>query len=116
MNSRRGYTLIELMVFIAVLGISAAAVGVAGTRLRQSSRAAIQQEQAQVLLDYHAELVATGQPPRQALVDRLEAPLPQAALRREDLGATSTLTLRWVDPMGRSMHRALTVFRSGGSP
>ena len=110
MRSARGVTLIELMITVALLGISATAAGVTATRLRAESRIAVQQEQATLLLDYHAALLSGGRPVDEGIADRLAAPLPERSLSREDLGATSTLTLRWRDPFGRQATRALTVF------
>lgn len=107
-------TLIEMMICVAILGISSAAAGVAGTRLRVATHAAIQQERAQLMLDYHAAATASGRAIDEEVAARLAEPLPDSQLVVEQDGPTSTLTLRWRDPLGQQSTRAVTVFR--GTP
>jgi prepilin-type N-terminal cleavage/methylation domain-containing protein len=112
--NRRGTTLIELMVCVAVLGITAAAAGVTGSRMQAQGRAAIQQEQALLLLEYHASCASTGAAVDDAVADRLMEPLPDGTLWAVHGGKTTTLEVSWRDAMGRPTARRLTVFDRGG--
>lgn len=113
---RRGYTLIELMICVAIVGITCAAAGVTGTRIRQVGQAELQREQAQLVLDYHASCRSIGQPLDDAVEARLLAPLPDAALQSRRTGDVVTRSISWRDPFGRPASRSMTTFDRGGAP
>lgn len=114
--ARRGFTLIELMICVAIIGITCATAGVTADRTRQVGRAELQREQAQLLLEYHASCLSTGRPVDDAVEDRLLAPLADAVLSREDDGGAATLVVSWRDPFGRPVSRSMVVFARGGPP
>ena len=113
---RRGFTLIELMVALAILSITAAVAGVTSGRARELGRAELQREQALLLLEYEATCLSRGEPVDAAVEDRLLAPLPDAALTRRHEAGAATLALSWRDPLGRSVSRSMTVFVRGAGP
>ncbi len=114
--SQRGVTLIEVMIAVAILGIISASAGFATAHMRQEARSELQAEQAQLLIDYRAGHLARGTTTNADTLARLEAPLPDVATSLDSLGSTTTVTLTWRDPKGRSATRAVTVFRKGAAP
>lgn len=112
----KGYTLIELMICIACLGILAATAGVTGGRARELGQAGLQQQEALLALEYRASCLSTGRPVDAAVAARLLAPLPDAVLAVRQDGASATIDLGWRDPFGRPAARALTVFAAPGVP
>lgn len=114
--NRRGYTLVELIIAVAILGILT--VGVAGSvrdaRLR--GLAQLQRERALLLLAYHAACVADGRPVKAPVEDRLVEALPEARVERRSQGDLATLTVSWRPPRGGIASRSLTVFAGAGAP
>jgi len=110
----RGYTLIETMICVAILGITAALSGFTGAQMRMTAIAQVQQEQAQLMLDYHASAISGGRVPDPEVAARLAAELPDAVYA-EDVrgGAVVALSVHWRDPHRRTVRRELIVFRRG---
>jgi prepilin-type N-terminal cleavage/methylation domain-containing protein len=112
----KGVTLIELMITIALIGILSASAGVTTSRMRQLAVLEVQREQAHLLVDYHAAHLSRGVPADTAVVARLESPLPDVDVTFDSAGRTTTVVVRWRDPLNRSATHALTVFRQGLAP
>ncbi len=114
--TRRGYTLIEVMIVVAVLGITAAGASLTGSRIRMHGIDALQQEQAWLLLEYRATCLSGGRVPDATVEDRLTAPLPDAVVTSTSSGAHTTVGIASTDPFGRATHRDLTVFARRSAP
>ncbi len=115
-EGRRGYTLIETMVCVAVIGITCALAGGAASRVRLAGQAEVQRELAQLVLDYHAGCLSRGEAIDPDVDARLLAPLPDASLSSSPSGDVVTLSLRWRDPFGQTVSRSMASFAKGGGP
>ena len=82
----RGFTLIELMVSIAIIGIVVSIFGNELVGLRHHGVDAILQERARQLLEYEAECVVRGIPCDPGVRDALMISLPEAKLEAADAG------------------------------
>lgn len=115
----QAYTLVELMITVAVLGILVALAGPAGRISELRGLTVLQRERATVLLDYEADCVSTGRAPDPAVVERLTTSLPGAAVTATERTGTTTLTVHWrapgLQPAGRLDERSVTVF-TGSAP
>ncbi len=108
---RRAYTLIELMIVVAIIGITAALAGGTGSEARMRGIAEIQQQQALLLAEYVADHEASGRPTDDLVLARLAEPLPDVSVTRAPAGPATTIEIRWRDPFGREVTRSLTSFR-----
>lgn len=107
---RRGYTLVELMVVVAVLGILAALAGGTGRAQRLEGLEMEQRERAALLLDYLATCASTGAAQDPATLARLVGALPDERQTALQDGDAVTLRVTWRGPGNRPEARALTVF------
>lgn len=110
MRTRQGVTLVELMIAVAMLGIMASGLGFATRHLQLVGIAELQQEQAMVLLAYHAQHRASGTIPSEDTLARLTTGLPDAQVLEVRSGAVTTLTVTWRDAYGGPAIQDLTVF------
>jgi len=111
---RRGYTLVELMITVAIIGISTAIIFGAARTARLHGLARLQGERALLLLEYHADCAVDARPVEPAVVEQLTASLPDARVSAEGGGGTTTLTVHWRPPVGLPQQRSLTVFVPAG--
>jgi len=114
--SRRGFTLIELMVAVAIIAILAVCAGFTGASMRQLAAAELQREQALLRMEYEADLASRGRALDAAVLARLEAPLPDLVVARSRQGPATTLRLQWRDPLGRPASRSLTFLAGTEGP
>jgi len=106
----RAFTLIELMICIAVIGIISMAAGTNVMRMQQVAVAEVQRERARLLLDYRGDHLAKGTSPDPAVEARLTERLPDAAVEHRKDGPVTTVDVVWRDPFGRVTRQSLTVF------
>lgn len=110
---RRGTTLVELMVVVAMIGISAGVVSTSAAQEHLEGLAVLQRERALEWLELEAEGLTRGRPPARAVEARLEGDLPGSRLERTAAGGAVTLTVSWKGPGGRREAQSLTVLTSG---
>jgi prepilin-type N-terminal cleavage/methylation domain-containing protein len=108
--STRGYTLAELMITVAIVGISSGIVAGSARQARLAALGELQRERALLLLEYHAGCAEHGRAPDPAVLARLRESLPDAAVATRREGDLTTLTVGWRPPLGLRQERSLTVF------
>lgn len=111
---RRGSTLVEMMIAVALVGIAGAGLGFLARQAELSGAAELQHERATVLLHAHAAAAARGEALPEPVARRLALGLPDAALVQRHEGGLLTLELTWRDAMGGPGHQALAVFVPDG--
>jgi len=112
MSRARGVTLVEVMITIAVMGISGGTLLHASGAMQRAATDRLDQERASQLLDYEARELSEGRTPDPAVERALTAALHSAALERERAGRLTTLRVSW--KYGSFAHtRALSVFTPG---
>ena len=109
MSNRRGVTLVELMIVVAMLGIMTACLGDATRRIQLLGLAELQQEQAQLMLEYHARCAMNGQRDP-GLPEPMSSSLPGAQITHNRTGDLLTLSITWDGPAGSPATRSMTVF------
>jgi prepilin-type N-terminal cleavage/methylation domain-containing protein len=110
---KRGFTLVEQMITVALIGISGVAIDALSIQTERAGLAELQRARAGVLLEYHARRASTGLPPEPSVVSRLTESLPEATVERVSEGNVVTLTATWRAPSGPETRRVLTVFSGG---
>jgi len=103
---RRGFTLIELMICVAILGIM---TGLSGGMLWQQRQALLretQRERAWQALDYAATRATRGEPLDGPTVEALLQELPRSKLASHD----GKLLIHWVEAGGHTKVLTLSVF------
>jgi prepilin-type N-terminal cleavage/methylation domain-containing protein len=110
---RRGFTLIELMITIAILGIFGALGWGAVALQRQGAVAELERERALQLLEYQAGCLARGTTPAPATLQALSEGLPQLQLSTSAGPGSQTLRAAWRGPSGVAAERALVVLTKG---
>ena len=112
MKRAGGFTLIEAMITVAILGIVTIGLLQAGTTARLRATERLQQERATQVLEFEAEALSTGASPNPQVELTLLAELPEARIERSRSGRTVTIRVSWGH--GRTSARELTVFTKGG--
>lgn len=102
MSIRRGSTLIEMMIVVAILGIASAATLDGGSRFRAHSVLSMQRERALQVLEYEAAGISTGQPVDAAATGVLLKQLPGARLESRSSSGVRRLTVLWQSPRGET--------------
>lgn len=106
---RRGYTLVELMFTVAMMGILVAGIDALALQTERTALTEVQRERARLLLGYHARQIAAGRPVVPAIEEQLTASLPGAKVLRERAGQAVTLRVSWTQPTGPASELSLTV-------
>ncbi|MDP3233834.1 MAG: type II secretion system protein [Myxococcales bacterium] len=111
MTLQRGFTLIEAMVTVAIMGIVTVGLLQAGTSARLRATERLQQERATQVLEFEAEALSMGASPDAQMELSLLAELPGSFIERSRAGRTVTVRVTWGH--GRPSSRELTVFTKG---
>ncbi len=111
MKPSRGFTLIEAMISVSILGIVTVGLLQAGTSARLRATERLQQERATQVLEFEAEALAAGAVPSTEVELTLLAQLPEARIERSPAGRMVTVRVTW--GRGRTNSRELTVFTKG---
>lgn len=112
MKRARGWTLIELMIVVALLGIAGASHGSLALAHRKAALAELQRARALELLEYHAGCLARGVAPDAAVTRRLEEGLPKvkAFSWRGDAPGVAMVSVTFWPAQGPRFSERLTVF------
>lgn len=110
MSRSRGFTLIEAMVTVALIGIVTVSLLQAGTSARLRANERLLHERATQVLEFEAEAVSSGVVPDPEVERALLAALPGARVERTKQGPTVTLRVTW--GLAHTT-RELTVFAKG---
>lgn len=115
MSARRGASLVELMVALAVLGISASIMGSATGMIRSWSAEVVLRERALQVLEAEARAWMNGRDGAQPEVrERLLEELPQGRLETSPSSAgTVQLTVHWRAATRGTSSRMLVVWPLG---
>ena len=91
----KGWTLIELMISVALMGISAGVLGNVTMEQRRDAAALVERERALQILESHADFLLRGRAPDPALAKELLETLPGAALSERKAAGLRLLVISW---------------------
>jgi prepilin-type N-terminal cleavage/methylation domain-containing protein len=114
--TRRAFSLVELMIAVAILGITAALAGHFDRQARVAALELLQRERARLVLEYRAEVAAHGAPFDPHVEQRLIERLPGARVIEEREPGMSRLRVSWEVTGKATASRELVVLRAGESP
>ena len=114
-RSRGGFTLVELMITVSLLGILTLLFDVVARQVERAGLAEVQRERARLLVEYHARQLSAGAPIVPVLDETLRAAVPGLAVKHARAGKLVTVSATWPAPAGPEGHLALTVFVPGGA-
>ncbi len=106
----RGFTLVELMVTVAVLGIVAAGAGSLAELTERAGTRELVRERALTLLEYVASHEAARRPVDKAVYQRLLADVPRGETAVQTAGDVVTVEVKWFSGQ-REESASLTVLR-----
>ncbi|MFZ5439874.1 MAG: type IV pilin protein [Myxococcota bacterium] len=110
---RRGFTLVELMITVAVLGLVGVLFDTLAGHIERTGLAELQRERARLLVEYHARQRVAHRDLDLEIDRRLRADLPGVELSEQSTGGTVTITVRWTAPTGPAPHLSLTLVAEG---
>jgi len=110
---RRGVTLIELMVTVAVLGIAALLAGDAVSTLRRQSNEIAQRERALQWLEFEAATLTSRFGSDPTVRAALMAELPDAMVDSQVRDQATIITVSWQGDLGVRHSRSLAVLTGG---
>jgi prepilin-type N-terminal cleavage/methylation domain-containing protein len=97
----RGFTLIELMISVALIGIALGTLGGAVALQQRASASVVLRERALQLLEAQADALLHGAPLTGAQLAALKAELPEGALAERSEGGLRILSASWKEQGGR---------------
>lgn len=113
-TGRLGFTLIEQMITVAIIGILVGTASFAGGQQRALAKQELQRARALQLLEYRANLLSVGGVPAASTEAQLTENLPDAKVSVNIRGQIATLAVTWKGPEGDEQRRSLTVFTRSG--
>jgi prepilin-type N-terminal cleavage/methylation domain-containing protein len=113
MRTNRGFSLVEGMVAVSLIGIVSVIAGTTAVFERRVAAAVVDGERAAQLLEYEADCLSTGRKPDSSVLAKLQAELPNARVEVAKSGRAATITVSWKRGATAST-RSLTVFTKGG--
>ena len=110
----RGYSLVELMITVAIMGIVVDILGPMVNYQRGLSISEIQREKAHQILEYVAESLSSGRKPLPASLERLQESLPQSKVELTQKGSLTQISVRW-KANGKPENVSMVVFAKAGA-
>ena len=111
---KRGATLIELMIVVALIGISTLIVGSSVIALRRQSTEVAQREQALQVLEFEASALTARSAGDPSVRARLMGELVEPMVDSQGRGPATLITVSWKGPAGNRLSRSLAVLAGRG--
>jgi prepilin-type N-terminal cleavage/methylation domain-containing protein len=108
---RRGFSLIELMVSVALLGVAIGSMGAAVATQQSSAASMVLRERALQLLEARADAYVRGVPLDPAAAQTLLGELPRGLLSERTEGGLRILTASWSEAAGKQTFELVLVER-----
>ncbi len=113
--TRRGFTLVELMISVAVMGVMGLLFDVTSNIVERRASEELQRARAEVLVSELVRASAMGRPVDPATRAKLEAGLPRVEVEQKPAAGAVTWVVRWRGWSGAPLEVSLTGLRKAGT-